>query len=313
MNSITKPLVTQDQIDRICEKHLGFRPDKVVEQTDGWFNSVFMIEHEMGNYVLKAAPADSIVVLRYEHAMMESEVGAMRLASEKSGLPVPKIIAFDQSDEILASKYLLTECVQGIRLDHAKTRLSEDLNKQAEHNLGNCVRNLHDIAGEAFGMFANPSCSTWNDGFCSLLEDLKRDQQDRAIELPKATFEVIKPHLSALNEVKIPSLIHWDLWDNNVFVSPEDGRVTGIIDFERAMWADPLMEARFMVPTDSFIAGYGRNPFEEAGAKARRALYTFHLSLVMVIECTYRGFDKEHEESSREFLGKTIGELMALS
>ena len=38
-------------------------------------------------------------------------------------------------------------------------------------------------------------------------------------------------------EVTEPRLVHWDLWDGNIFVS--DGMITGLIDWERSIWGIP--------------------------------------------------------------------------
>ncbi|MDD6307484.1 MAG: phosphotransferase [Clostridiales bacterium] len=37
-----------------------------------------------------------------------------------------------------------------------------------------------------------------------------------------------------------PVLVHWDMWEGNIFI--KDGCITGIIDWERALWGEPLMD-----------------------------------------------------------------------
>jgi len=58
----------------------------------------------------------------------------------------------------------------------------------------------------------------------------------------------------------MPQLVHWDAWDANFFV--KDGKITGILDFERALWADPLMEAQFRAlafgGVSESMRGYGK-------------------------------------------------------
>lgn len=144
------------------------------------------------------------------------------------------------------------------------------------------------------------------------MEKLRKDQHDERIELPPGAFEAAAPHLGALAEVESPSLVHWDLWDPNIFVDPESGRITGLIDFERAMWADPLIEGNFMQPSPALMEGYGHPVTQPAEATARRYLYDLYLSLIMVIESTYRKFTPEHEKSSRDFLDRSIAALNAL-
>jgi hypothetical protein len=89
-------------------------------------------------------------------------------------------------------------------------------------------------------------------------------------------------------------LVHWDAWDSNFFI--QNGRVTGLLDFERALWADPLMEAQFRPLTlEKFpgnLWGYGKTTFTPQ-EDVRNHLYTLHLALVMVTEYTYRDYDTD--------------------
>ena len=88
--------------------------------------------------------------------------------------------------------------------------------------------------------------------------------------------------------------MHWDAWDLNFFA--KDGKITGIIDFERALWADPLMEAQFRPVFGDAITnsmrGYGKTSFTPE-EEERCHLYTLHLALVMNTECYYRNYDTD--------------------
>ena len=87
-----------------------------------------------------------------------------------------------------------------------------------------------------------------------------------------------------------PKLVHWDCWDGNIFV--QSGKVTGIIDWERSLWGDPLMEVGFRTYSDNtyFQKGYGiRNLTEN---QQRRALwYDMYLMLLVALECEYRKYE----------------------
>ena len=69
-------------------------------------------------------------------------------------------------------------------------------------------------------------------------------------------------------------------------------QVVGIIDFERALWAEPLMEAQFRPlfsgdGVTSAMRGYDKTFFSFA-EEQRYHLYSLHLALVMDTECYYR-------------------------
>ncbi len=118
---------------------------------------------------------------------------------------------------------------------------------------------------------------------------------------------------AVLEEVTIPCLVHWDAWNSNFFV--RDGKVTGIIDFERALWAEPLMEAQFRrfggaAITDA-MRGYGKTSFT-AAEQQRNYLYSLHLALVMNTECYYRNYDTDDIFNlSRQYIAANMAWLTA--
>ena len=100
-----------------------------------------------------------------------------------------------------------------------------------------------------------------------------------------------------------PALVHFDLWDGNVFVAPTpDGwRLTGMIDGERALFGDPYAEFvsialfRDIRQLPSVLDGYAEvtgEPVEfTEDVRIRIAMYTCYLYLIMVTEGPTRGFD----------------------
>ena len=111
------------------------------------------------------------------------------------------------------------------------------------------------------------------------------------------SYEVLSERLTrcfdVLNEVTTPQLVHWDLWDGNVFVDEKTRHITGIIDFERALWGDPLMEANFrtMDEANAFGEGYSVPMLDTPNKRLRRTLYNVYLYLIMVIEHHYRNYE----------------------
>jgi len=136
---------------------------------------------------------------------------------------------------------------------------------------------------------------------------LRKDAADLKVELPHGVFEEAKRHWWALDEVQSPTLVHWDLWDGNIFVDSNTGAVTGLIDFERVLWADPLIETNFGSPRPGFLEAYGETIVQTPGARSRRLLYDLYLYLIMVIECRFRHFTTEHETWTRTMLDTALG------
>ena len=152
-------------------------------------------------------------------------------------------------------------------------------------------------------------------GVPALIADLLTDGDAAGVELPRPSTEllaIVETHTAALDEVTTPRLIHWDLWDLNVFVDPTSLAVVGVIDFERVLWADPLMEAQFFFHRgdDALSDAYGAALFAAPGAVARRQLYDLYLALVMTIECAYRHYPTDDiDQMGRGALAMVLAEL----
>jgi fructosamine-3-kinase len=119
-----------------------------------------------------------------------------------------------------------------------------------------------------------------------------------------------------LEEVRTSYLVHWDLWDGNIFLDAETGQLTGIIDFERALWGDPLMEANFAGFYDltAFCEGYGRVMPATPNEHVRRTLYDIYLFLIIVIEHYYRQYpSNELEQWGRGKLVEAFEKLKKLN
>ena len=118
------------------------------------------------------------------------------------------------------------------------------------------------------------------------------------VSLPQP-YDVIREQVhrcaAVLDEVCRPQLVHWDLWDGNIFVDPATHAIVGVIDFERALWGDPLMEIQYrrLQAPAGFAAGYGRPMLKTPAERLRRVLYNIYLYLIMIIEAAYRQYESQ--------------------
>jgi fructosamine-3-kinase len=120
--------------------------------------------------------------------------------------------------------------------------------------------------------------------------------------------ELIMCHKDIFDLVTTPCLVHWDLHDGNLFVD-KSGKINGIIDFERTIWADPLMEVYFGDFFDKkyFCEGYGSFITFTTEEILRRSAYNVYLYLIMVIEGTYRHYtDEGHKKWIYDTLEKEL-------
>ncbi len=305
MESKTKNRKTRGQVERMVKRAfdgltLAAGEDAVSELKDGWFNVVYNVCLSDGREtILKIAPPKDAEVMTYENNIMATEVASMRLVSQHPAIPVPEIYYFDTVRDLCDSDYFFMEKLAGDNYSHVKPQFSTQMQAQIDQSIGRIVREINSFTGTYFGYDGNIALQgdTWSEAFTkiveSVLEDGRIKNADYGFDAAEIRDAILK-HAPALEAVTLPRLVHWDAWDLNFFV--KDCKITGILDFERALWADPLMEAQFRAlafnGAPESLRGYGKTNFTHEEYE-RCQLYTLHLALVMKTECYYRNYDTD--------------------
>lgn len=321
MKSISKTPVTIDQARAIAKKHF-FQPIAAFDElSDGFFNAAYCIELANGKVcVLKVAPPQNARILRYEQNIMEAEVRVLGMVRGMTEMPVPAILAHDQSHSILPVDYFIMTFVPGVSFWNLRKELSETEQQAIEREMGRYLRQMNSITGKRFGYFAaEKHFDSWVDCFDNMLANVLQDGQDANVALPMPYADILtlmRSKYDSLTSVTTPKLVHWDLWDGNIFIDPTSRNITGIIDFERALWGDPLMEVNFggLGDQPNFRAGYGIDLLSAPGADMRKILYNLYLYLIMVIECTYRQYETQDQENwTRGLLEAELEKLQSMA
>ncbi|QDH20940.1 phosphotransferase family protein [Saccharibacillus brassicae] len=307
MESVTKRRLSTEEIERIAQKTFGCGCTKIEELTEGWANSAYALDLENGGTaILKSAAESEEGRMRCERGLMRTEVEVMRRLKEAGTVPVPDIYAYDAEKTIVPCEYFLMERLTGTSYDKVRGELPSGEREAIDAELGRFFRQIHEIKGTEFGYYLpHPSnAPSWDDAFLALMRDVMQDGRDAGVKLPMSYEELdeqLERHRPSLRAFTTPTLIHWDSWPGNVLV--KDGKVEGIIDFERALWADPLMEYVFgkFMDSPAYETAYGLEG-EASDRLVRRALYPLYLDLVMRVECDYRGFGPEHTEWAQQNL-----------
>ncbi|WP_440111268.1 phosphotransferase family protein [Paenibacillus sp. QZ-Y1] len=298
MESTYKTRLSSEQLNGLVQHHFNAGIQEYKEMIDGWANHAYLITMDNGQVVvLKIAPSAITKLMRCEQDLMIAEVQAMRLVEELQDVPVPRILAYDSSETLAPASYFIMDFMPGTPYNKVKEQYSVKEQESIEQQLGRYNRRINEIKGEKFGYFSEnkPHYATWKEAFLSLMDDMLTDGKEAGVEFSIRYEELeclIQEKADVLDDVKEPSLVHWDLWDGNVFV--EAGKITAIIDFERSLWADPLMEHYFshFNNTPGFLRGYGQVITTESELK-RRSLYDLYFDLALRIECNYRQYDNQ--------------------
>ena len=302
MESKTKVKLSRDDIQRLVTHAFGNIPLlSVREMTDGWFNTAYHITLGKGQIqtVLKVGPPAEADTLSYEKDLLRAEVETMKLAATNQEIPVPRITFDDFSRHHLPYDYYFMDFIDGTTWDKVRDALSAEQNKIIEYQLGQITAHINTFEHTTFGYYAfGQEFDNWPDAFrwmCTLLfADAKRYQI--TLELSEQEFfEKLGEHRAIFAQVTRPQLVHWDLWAGNIFITFDGNtpKIAGIVDFERSLWGDPLMESYpgRLGGIPNYIVGYGKEILATQSQRLRRIFYNIYLDLIMIIEDGPRQYD----------------------
>ncbi len=318
MESATKNKQSKDIIVKMVQKAFqnSLRPDelKIRELSEGFFNVAYEVAMPERTIILKIAPPMRSQIMSYEKNIMIAEVEGLRLAKEKAKIPVPEVFYYDSSRSLCDADYFFMEKLDGESLYTLKGNgLVQEKYDEIVRETGKLNREINRIEGSSFGYFGQPEKqgSCWKETFLAMIEEVLADGEKIEISIGMeydAVRKLLQKAAFSLEEIKTPVFVHWDLWDGNVFV--RDGKVSGIIDFERSLWGDPLMEYFFRrnARCNAFMEGYGEDLRKDSPVRA--LLYDMYLYLIMVIETKYRKYtdDSQYNYAIKE-LASAVDEL----
>jgi aminoglycoside phosphotransferase (APT) family kinase protein len=332
MRSGRKRQLEPGQVDALLES-AGVGPDAVldcVEVGGGTFNAVYRLRlADGGGAVLKLAPATAAPIMGYERGILRTEARFYEHARRRTAVPVPAVLRAG-SDRHVDCDYLLMSELPGSPW-HGHGRLRRTDRQRLRYELGALVAELHTVTGSAFGYPEEPVApltSSWRAAFLAMVSAVLDDADRFSVRLPRPIAwirDAVQASSEALDDVRTPVLVHFDLWDGNILLDVTSGSVQigGLIDAERAFWGDPAADFVSLALFDNierdaaFLAGYraggGQVEFGEP-LRRRLRLYRIYLYLIMVVEATPRGYaGPEHDRMHRRVTGLLRADLDALN
>ena len=310
MESRTKVSLSAPEIySLVCNAFANVRDAPISEMKDGYFNTVYHIEitsdSEKFHTVLKVGPSDDTDILSYEAEILQTEVNVMRMLYADNFLPIPRVHYADFSREFLPNDYYFMEFIDGVAWNKVRRTLSEEQNHSIEFQLGEITSRVNSHSNPEFGFCSgHPKFRTWSEACQYMFRLLFDDAKRYRTELPitgEDFFSLFDSHSSNFCEVNLSQLVLWDLWPGNVFIKFERGNpyISGIIDFERSFWGDPLCEYfyRGFEQHKHFTKGYGQDLLTTPSQLARSLFYDIYMDLVLIIECGPRQYTNNNQDT----------------
>src|SRR5262249_8415183 len=252
-----------------------YRPSCVVEKLECLHGGNISTVYE-----IRWPKPDQPVILKIYpdtfHWKMEKEVYVYQLLGRATALSTPSVLWSDNSRELLAQNYLVMTALKGQLLSQVASSLSAVELRDIYFEMGALLAKVHGITLDAFGYMTTGIRAPHpkNDAYMRFQFQKKLaefEARDGDAALRRAVEQYVETHGDLLTQAPTPVLCHDDYHEGNVLVAVENGkwRVTGMIDVENAVSADPLLD---IAKTDyyairgneakreGFLAGYGPLP-----------------------------------------------------
>jgi aminoglycoside phosphotransferase (APT) family kinase protein len=271
---------------RLVVAHLSGDPARLTFQPirTGKHNTSYYVGGWDTELVLRISPPDDAGYLFYERRMMAQEPQVHSLLRAQTSVPVADILAHDDTRTTLDRDYLLMERLPGRPLIEA--RLTDREIDGVLEQVGVYLRQMHALVADRYGylgahqpMTPQPS---WIEAFTVMWNKLLDDvvacggYTTEEADALRRLLEIYRPHF----ERAVPaSLLHMDVWGQNILVD-EAGRVTGLVDLDRALWGDPEIEFAVLdycgISEPGFWRGYGRERDTSFPAQIRARFYILY-------------------------------------
>jgi len=249
----------------------------------GKFSETFDVSGPDGTYVLRVAPPDDLLQLFHEYRMMRQEPALHARLLAETSVPVPEIAARDFSRDRIDRDWLLMPRLPGEPLSDAA--LDHDARDRALREWGGYIAEVHSLTDPAgrYGYLGEHECMTPRSNWPEAFAEMYRKELDDIVDCgiydaaaADAAQKLLIENLAAFDCCDASRLLHGDIWVTNLLVEP-DGRVTGVIDFDRACWGDVEWDLAIAdycgVTGGAFWNGYGRVVDRSGGEPALRRMF----------------------------------------
>jgi aminoglycoside phosphotransferase (APT) family kinase protein len=257
----------------------------------GKHNTSYRVDSERGRFVLRIAPSDDVGFLFYERQMMRQEPALHALIRAQTTIPVAGIVGHDFSRTRINHDYLLMTALPGTPLSDA-TGLTRARFRRVLRQVGEYLRQLHTLTAaeyldeEGYGYLGahrpmDPQ-PTWAAAFRVMWNKLLDDVVACGSYAPdeaQGMRDLLDLYIERFDRPVTPCLLHMDVWSQNILID-EAGNVTGLVDFDRALWGDVEIEFAVLdycgISEPAFWEGYGAQRDESPSAIIRRQFYLLY-------------------------------------
>jgi hygromycin-B 7''-O-kinase len=248
-----------------------------------------------GVWELRAETGDPVIVKIYPDRWrwrQDKEVHVYRTLARHGVGPIPEVLHVEPAGGLLEQAFTVLTALPGVPLSEVSPHLDGAEHRRLHRRLGELLRAVHGIAQDAYGYVVTEILEPEPTNTAYMTRQFARKLAE-FVELggDPALHEAAGRRVAELSHLftgcRAPVLCHNDFHEGNVLVVPDgDGwEVTGFVDVENAIAADPLLDlakTTYYSLRDNgaksvgLLEGYGPLP---DGWRDRVALYELHHAL----------------------------------
>lgn len=308
--------ISSEEMSRIFSDHLGEKEIHSMKLLEGgMFNTTYHVTYGTGKKqaVLRLGPVNRHLLMGFEEHLMEAEAYVCGICR---GLCIPcsEILAYDVSKRIIDRDLMIVKYIPSVVM--LKAGLGQSEKEGLYKTMGGYLSKLHQTKGKCFGFVsrirAGLCFDAWSEALYYEVNDiLHRLEMREAFTKSEAAAvrQLYRNNQGLLDEIRVPYLLHTDLWEGNVLLDEKTHEIAAIIDGDRAVFGD--IDFEFSSPWTQnrmLLEGYGmkKEAFMEHDRQKRRQLYLLFYALIE----TYVGYAEYHNQEQYQGNKRMIMEMM---
>lgn len=202
----------------------------------GQSNPTFRVTTDHGDFILRKKPAGHL--LPSAHAI-DREYRVMQALAE-TGVPVPRMLAWCESEDIVGTSFYVMEFLKGrVFLDPALPTVDASERREIYREMLRVIARLHAVDPSAIGLegfgrgqgYVARQVALWS-----------RQLEQSTLPVPpvmRRLMEWLPENIPGSDEIRV---VHGDFRLDNLLFHPSEPRVLGVLDWELSTLGDPLAD-----------------------------------------------------------------------
>jgi aminoglycoside phosphotransferase (APT) family kinase protein len=296
------PMISSKDIAAIWKAHGLGRVERISPTASGSRNESYIVNHEFFIRFNTLDPA----IPKFRNERVAYEI----LGS--STLPVPSLIAFDESRSIVPVDYIILTRLPGESITETWQQFSPARRQELAWSAGEMLARIHEHKVSGFGKLRDLDhpFPTWAD----CVHDYANRQASEATilgllgsDVHARLGQVLDDASELLGNVIQGVVVHSDFHYENILQT--EGQISGIVDFEWALAGDPSYDFLTAATRDEMMPG--SEELFEAGYQSVRPIDAEHRKRVEIYELFYEvekavGFASPSDEGGRGSLRELL-------